>query len=232
MCPCDSFCDEWLSTWSTKKVEWWLTLPWQKLCVWHVSWLYCAGVELGGGDRRWGEGQVETCRVDGLRAVKGRREAQTKRPGDRVTSRGGWHLGHRQAQVYMRVTVLTESSRRTYKSSEAQRTWWPAGWGWRWHVSSSGGHVWSMLLASGFGSLGFKTISGGFTGLGLKTRTEVPRRNRRHVATSGSSCRGKATNEEARWPSDEVLGVCPIGYHRDDCIALYPWHIMSPLNIH
>jgi hypothetical protein len=29
-----------------------------------------------------------------------------------------------------------------------------------------------------------------------------------------------------------MLGVCPRGYHRDDCIALYPWHIMSPLNIH
>jgi hypothetical protein len=30
----------------------------------------------------------------------------------------------------------------------------------------------------------------------------------------------------------KLLGVCPRGYHRDDCIALYPWHIMSPLNIH
>jgi hypothetical protein len=32
--------------------------------------------------------------------------------------------------------------------------------------------------------------------------------------------------------SASVLGVCPRCYHRDDCIALYPWHIMSPLNIH
>jgi hypothetical protein len=40
-------------------------------------------------------------------------------------------------------------------------------------------------------------------GLGLKTRAEVPRRNGRHVASSGSSRRGKATGEEARWPSDE-----------------------------
>jgi hypothetical protein len=60
-----------------------------------------------------------------------------------------------------------------------------------------------MLLASGFGGLGLKTIGGGFTGLGLKTRTEVLRRNGRHVAASGSSRRGETTDEEARWPSDE-----------------------------
>jgi hypothetical protein len=60
-----------------------------------------------------------------------------------------------------------------------------------------------MLLASEFGGLGLKTIRGGFTGSGLKTRAEVPRRNGRHVAASGSSRRGEATDEEARWPSDE-----------------------------
>jgi hypothetical protein len=54
-----------------------------------------------------------------------------------------------------------------------------------------------------FGGLGLKTISGGFTGLGLKTRTEVPRRNGRHVVVSGSSRRGESTGEEAQWPSDE-----------------------------
>jgi hypothetical protein len=70
-------------------------------------------------------------------------------------------------------------------------------------VSSGGGHVWSTLLASGFGSSGIKSIGGGFTGLGLKIRAEVPRRSGRHVAASGSSHRGEATNEEARWPSDE-----------------------------
>jgi hypothetical protein len=40
-------------------------------------------------------------------------------------------------------------------------------------------------------------------GLGLKTRTEVLRRNGWHVAASGSSHRGEATDEEARWPSYE-----------------------------
>jgi hypothetical protein len=65
------------------------------------------------------------------------------------------------------------------------------------------GRIWSTLLASGFGGLGLKTIGGGFIGLGLKTRAEVPRRNGRHVAVSGSSRQGEATGEEARWPSDE-----------------------------
>jgi hypothetical protein len=54
-----------------------------------------------------------------------------------------------------------------------------------------------------FGGLGLKTIGGGFTGLGLKTRAEVLRRNGRHMVASGSSRRGEAMGEEARWPSDE-----------------------------
>jgi hypothetical protein len=54
-----------------------------------------------------------------------------------------------------------------------------------------------------FGGLGLKTIGGRFTGLGLKTRVEVSRRNGWHVVASGSSRRGEATGEEARWPSDE-----------------------------
>ena len=48
------------------------------------SW--CSAVELGGGGRRRGEGQVETCRADVPRAVKDRREAWTDGPGGRVTS--------------------------------------------------------------------------------------------------------------------------------------------------
>jgi hypothetical protein len=32
--------------------------------------LWCAGVELRGNGRRRGEGQVGTCRADGLRVVK------------------------------------------------------------------------------------------------------------------------------------------------------------------
>jgi hypothetical protein len=70
-------------------------------------------------------------------------------------------------------------------------------------VSSGGGRIRSTLLASRFGGLGLKTIGGGFTGLGLKTRAEVSRRDGQHVTASGSSRRGEATDEEARWPSDE-----------------------------
>jgi hypothetical protein len=51
--------------------------------------LWCAGVELGGGGRRRGEGQVGTCRADGPVVVKDGREAWTKGPGGQVTSRGG-----------------------------------------------------------------------------------------------------------------------------------------------
>jgi hypothetical protein len=77
-----------------------------------------------------------------------------------------------------------------------------------------GGRVWSTLLAERFDGLGLKTIGGRFTGLGLKTRVEVPRRNGRHVAESGSSRRGEATGEEARWPSDQ---------HEDWVGPLRPW---------
>jgi hypothetical protein len=51
--------------------------------------LWYAGVELGGGGRRRGEGQVETCCADGPGAVKDGREAWTDGSGGRVTSRGG-----------------------------------------------------------------------------------------------------------------------------------------------
>jgi hypothetical protein len=51
--------------------------------------LWCANVELGGGGRRRGEGQVRMCCADGPGAVKGGCEAGTEGPGGRVTSRGG-----------------------------------------------------------------------------------------------------------------------------------------------
>ena len=46
-------------------------------------------MELEGGGRRRGEGQVGTCRADGPGVVKDGREAWTEGPGGRVTSHGG-----------------------------------------------------------------------------------------------------------------------------------------------
>ena len=48
-----------------------------------------------------------------------------------------------------------------------------------------------------------KPSDGRFTGLGLKTRAEVPRRDGRYVAASGSSRRSEATGEKARWSLDQ-----------------------------
>jgi hypothetical protein len=80
-----------------------------------------------------------------------------------------------------------------------------------------------MLLTSGFDGLDLKTIGGRFTGLGLKTRVEVPRRNRRHVAASGNSRRDEATNEEARWPSDEdETGLDHNAFGLSSLTQLYP----------
>jgi hypothetical protein len=51
--------------------------------------LWCTGVDLRGGGRRRGEGQIGTCCVDGLVAVKDGCEAWTEGRGGQVTSRGG-----------------------------------------------------------------------------------------------------------------------------------------------
>jgi hypothetical protein len=77
-------------------------------------------VDLGGGGRRRGEGQVGTCCANGPGEVKHGREASTEGPRGRVTSHSGRHLRHRQMQVYMGVAMLTESRRRTCESSGAQ----------------------------------------------------------------------------------------------------------------
>jgi len=100
--------------------------------------LWSSAMELGGGGRRRGEGQVEMCRADGPGAVKGGREAWTDGPGGRMTSCGGWHLGQRQVQVYMGVTVLTKSRRRTRVERGSGGLSGPVGRGQRWHVSSGG----------------------------------------------------------------------------------------------
>jgi hypothetical protein len=85
MCPCVLFCDEWLSTWSTKKVEWWLTLSWWKLCVRHVSWLVLCRCR---ARRRWStagwmSSRDVPCRWTG--SGEGRMwglDRGTRRPGD------------------------------------------------------------------------------------------------------------------------------------------------------
>jgi len=75
-----------------------------------------------------------------------------------------------------------------------------------------GGRVRGALLAGRFGGLGLKTIGGGFhrfgpqnLGGGPEAWAELPRRDGRHVAASGSSRRSEATGEEARWPSDRII---------------------------
>ena len=100
--------------------------------------LWCSDVELGHSGRRRGEGQVEMCRADGPGAVKGGREAWTDGPGGRVTGYSGWHLGHRQEQVYMGVIVLTKSRRRTRVERGSGGLGGLADRGRWWHVSSGG----------------------------------------------------------------------------------------------
>jgi hypothetical protein len=75
--------------------------------------------------------------------------------------------------------------------------------GGRTRVNIRGLVVSSSKPSAGFGGFVLKTIGGGFTGLSLKTRMEVLRRNGRHMVISGSSRRGEATDEGARWPLDK-----------------------------
>jgi hypothetical protein len=51
--------------------------------------LWCAGVELGGGGRRRGEGQIGTSRADGPGVVKDGYEAWTEESVGQMTSRDG-----------------------------------------------------------------------------------------------------------------------------------------------
>jgi hypothetical protein len=75
--------------------------------------------------------------------------------------------------------------------------------GGRTRVNIRGLVVSSSKPSAGFGGFVLKTIGGRFTGLGLKTRMAVLRRNGRHMVALGSSRRGEATDEEARWPLDK-----------------------------
>ena len=69
------------------------------------------------------EGQVGTCRADGLGVVKDEREAWTEGPGGRVTSHGGRHLGtstsasvHGSDRVDQVKTVVEQVERRLWKT--------------------------------------------------------------------------------------------------------------------
>jgi hypothetical protein len=154
-----------------------LTMAWVGLCNMSLG-LWCAGVELGGSGWRWGEGQVGTCRADGLEVVNDGREAWTEGPRGRVTSRGGWQLGtstsasvHGSDRVDRVKMANVQAERRLWK------TWRPGGRGRRWHALSYGGRIWSALLADGLIVWASKPSGGRFPGLGLKTLVEVLRRN-------------------------------------------------------
>jgi hypothetical protein len=74
MCPCSS--DLWCVIVNMILVLGWaceLPMVWVGLCNMSLG-LWCAGVELEGGGQRWGEGQLETCRANGLGVVKDGRE--------------------------------------------------------------------------------------------------------------------------------------------------------------
>jgi hypothetical protein len=68
-----------------------------------------------------GDGQVETCRADGLGAVKDEREAWTEGPAGRlIMVVDTW--GHQQARVHVEeLTVMTNSRQWLTKSSKGAR---------------------------------------------------------------------------------------------------------------
>ena len=80
------------------------------------------------------------------------------------------------------------------------------------HVSVGDAYV-VRYSRSGLVVWALKPSAAGFVGLGLKTRAEVPMRDGRHVAASGSSRRSEATGEKARWPSISI-------YPESDHIAI------------
>jgi hypothetical protein len=172
------------------------------LCNMYLG-LWCAGVELGDGGWWRGEGQVEMCRAGWPWAVKDEREAWTKGPGGRVTSRGGWHLGTSiSASVHGGRCWPNQDGGQASRKEGSERLGAQAVKDEVTRVEKRGMRM-EYTTHGRFGGLGLKTIGGGFTGLGLKTRAEVPRRNVRHVTASRSSRRGETISWEARWPSDQ-----------------------------
>jgi hypothetical protein len=151
MCHCGSFCDEWLSTWSTTWVECDLTMTWVELCDMSLG-LWCAGVEFGGGGRRQGEGQVETCRADDS-SLWDRFDPFLLRWSDlwrelRLSTEGNHPIPHK-------ITDRDKSWTRVSKPAFSVPLWFPVNWlqiG-RWPLrGSSSTALWSCvpsLVAAG-----------------------------------------------------------------------------------
>jgi hypothetical protein len=122
------------------------------------------------------------------------------------------------------VTVLTESRRRARKLSGRLRrlgvravedggdtrrrgtrtrcaTRGPVWWFGPQNHRMAGLVVWASKPSDG----GFHRFGPQNLGGGPEARAELPRRDGRHVAASGSSRRSEATGEEARWPSDRII---------------------------
>ena len=76
--------------------------------------LWCSAVELGGGGRRRGEGQVETCRTDGLEAVtKGLLEKEELDRHEIKELIGPSVHTQREAELPDRPPIVTDSSNPT-----------------------------------------------------------------------------------------------------------------------
>jgi hypothetical protein len=187
-------------------------MAWVGLCDMSLG-LWCAGVELKGGGRWRGEGQVETCRADGPGVVKGG-----------GLNRGTWRPGDQLRWLTSRTSTSASVHgwwRRRQSSHDGGR--WRRGT-WRRPVGQVKKEGEGVELGGGRTrvNMGGLVVSSskpsvhGFTGLDLKTRAEFSRRNGWHVAALRSLHRGEAISWRVRWPSDEdyleldhnTIGLC------------------------
>jgi hypothetical protein len=124
-----------------------LTMTWVGLCNMSLG-LWCAGVELGGGGRWRGEGQVGTCRADGRerwrtdvrlgpRNLEAGDQLQWLTSGDIDKRKCTWWSDH--VDRVKTVVERVERGSGTLGGRSVGRGRW-------WHASSCGGRVWSTLL--------------------------------------------------------------------------------------